>query len=308
MITKEKILDEKIDKNKIVKYPDNIGLAINTEYLYWMIKNNAAVVAIKSSKNTINVHEKVERVKFKFEPGLRIGIGYNSLHDEWGIYSYWTYIHSNISKTLKETENYEINPVSIGTPIFGDSSAKYSKGTWLLRYNRWDLEMGRYFYPGKYFSIRPNFGLLGLLIKQKFTNASIDEENNNFGFCYKNNFWGIGLKGGVHIDCHLSHCFTLFNKITTALIWEKERVPTDEYETGEANEFSSNNYSKIKPLLQIMLGFAYGKYFNKDKIFFNIYTAYETNYIWDKLSYSSAPEDNHDLEFSGVTLGMKFEF
>jgi len=165
-------------KPKIIKYPDNSGAIIKIEFLYWMVKNNAAVVATKETvTDDASIYKKVERVNFKFEPGFRLGLGYNSTHDEWDIYAYWTYIHSNVSKTLNASNDFFLIPVEIDPDESFQNEAYYSKGSWLLKYNRWDLEMGRYFYPGKYFSLRPNFGLIALIIDQKFTNTSKDINN-----------------------------------------------------------------------------------------------------------------------------------
>jgi Legionella pneumophila major outer membrane protein precursor len=137
---------------------------------------------------------------FEWDPGFKIGLGYNLPYDGWDLYVNWTRFYTSASNhqraclcppetisriTLPTNQSSPCNIIRVPTqcqpcaddvlyPTFAPviTSDQYAttvraKSHWNLHLNLLDGELGRDFYVGKKLTLRPSIGLRGAWIDQR---------------------------------------------------------------------------------------------------------------------------------------------
>lgn len=288
------------------------GFFIEADFLYWNVRNNSAVAGLQGNLNPIIPQildsGRVKRVNFKWEPGARVGIGYDLSHGNWDISAFWTYIYSNVSRTLTST-NYSVAEISESNLKW----ANYVKGSWKIHYHFWDLEFGKCCLSGKYFSIRPHLGAVGTWIPQKFTTKIRDMEEDPDEeeiLRYKNNYWGVGLKSGLNGNWFFCSHASLFGDISGALLCGRKDLDVFATYDGSFDDTRAkikNKYFNINPLLQLIAGLSFGSFFNDESMYFNLKAGYEINYLFDQNSFHKE-QKSKSLQLSGLTAKALFKF
>lgn len=194
--------------------------------------NWAEVINAAGSTTVCDIRD----LRFDWNAGFRVGLGYGMCHDEWDTQLYYTRF------TTQGNDHLSNNPGSIFSPFLGNfyvdnptgagiSGIAYQKASihWGIDFNVFDWELGRSFWVSHALSLRPFVGLKGGWIHQaihtKWQNPHISgaeffqtgKEN------LKNNFWGLGPCGGLNTKWHLfereNHSFTLLGDLSGALMW-----------------------------------------------------------------------------------------
>jgi hypothetical protein len=155
---------------------------------------------------------------FDWDWGVRVGLGANLPRDGWDVVLNWTHFLST-SKTkvtpgagesiLTTFLNTQDPDISFGTQsVFAKQSgtATGAISSWRLLLNELDLELGRQFYTSDWLTLKPHAGLRTAWIHQKdnvsYTGLVHPLDTNEIYFNeanvnMKNNFWGLGLLGGL---------------------------------------------------------------------------------------------------------------
>jgi hypothetical protein len=304
--------------------PQNVGFFFVGDFLYWKGRNNSWIIAMHNiSEETLPTQTLIKadtlRPDFEWKPGLRVGIGYNLPHDNWDIYLDWTYVKSKAKKTVT-APNYSIEFSAFERVVY----IGYIHGKWDVDYNTWDLEFGRSFYPGSYFSIRPFLGLRGTYFRQIFYTLADDPDpltppiDQIFPFSARvpDEYWGVGVRGGIDGELHICNYFGIFGKFSCSLLYGEVDAPiiiVDDIgiPAEETKRHITNKYYEIKPCSQIILGLSTGGCFDKKSKFFGIRAGFEMNYWWDQensLNVGLPRDYGTPLEFAGLTLEARFEF
>ncbi len=309
---------------------DGCGFFIVTDFLYWLVKNERGFYFGNSSFGE-TFDTKIKAPKNNYKPGVRFGLGYNLPHDNWDIYLDWTWIKSTAFKAKRAKDYRQVggitysdcniaineNPLNDAFSLVPVDFVKIKSG---VKYNSWDFEIGRIFYPGNYFSLRPFMGLRGIFIKQVFeryaTSPLAVNGQDVFPLSEKvhEKFWGIGLRPGIMSELNFCKSFGLYGIFSMALLYSQLDVATftvtDIDKVGEYPYRISRKFDEIKPAFQAALGFSYNKCFCHS-ILLGLKAGYEINYYWDCANIydiSLLQKVNRALELSGLTLGMRLEF
>ncbi len=153
-----------------------------------------------------------------------------------------------------------------------------------------------------------NFGLAGG--REQFTSM-------------KNNFWGIGLRGGLDSQWGLGCGFSIYGKAALSILWGQMKVNQSSviYNTGRTASVTADSFSDVhhvcKPVADMALGLRYDTTFSDDSYAFGVFAGWEHHYFWaqNKLFRfnSSSPtfsvnQNAGDLSTSGVNVGLSFDF
>jgi len=151
---------------------------LNTEFLWWVAKEDGLYFAQSGFTNeetiavppdgTYNFKGRLQKVHPHWRPGFRIGFGGNMSYDEWDIFLNWTWFQSHAGEKKKGHLLALWAYPDVDEPGNSGRYARKARGDWSLHYNVLDLEMGRAFWVGKYFSLRPFFGARGAWVDQAF--------------------------------------------------------------------------------------------------------------------------------------------
>lgn len=223
------------------------GLIFDVEFLYWYARETNLAYAVKfamlpeidpptnfnPNPSELAFPSSYRHLKANWDPGGRVGIGFNSSCDGWDYYFNWTYIHNKSSSStsaefagdIPETAESGVLDLWQNTglnPIYDKVSA-----TWRLNFNQVDFELGRKYWLSPCFNLRPyaglrgvwtrtNFNVKGALgpkeIANVFTKESVKDK-------FKNTNWGAGLLAGLQPTWYFCSGFGLYGNIDGALLW-----------------------------------------------------------------------------------------
>lgn len=207
-----------------------------------------------------------EHLNTSWDPGFRLGIGFNSSCDGWDYNLVWTWYRNTRSDATcascacdcgsptTDTASL-INPwVNPSFSYYGqfneDQNQDSSMGAFLrfdrvgayyrLRYNQIDFDLGRKYWLSKCFNMRTYAGLRGAWTHVKFeTTSTVSDvgdtalpvlECYNFTDQFNTRAWGVGIIAGIEPTWYFSECFGLYAKAGTGAIWgDFEVKKTEDY-------------------------------------------------------------------------------
>ncbi len=326
---------------------DGVDIFITGEVLVWRAREDNLDYAIQLDQIPLPsapIHGTSEHFKGKWNAGFRLGIGYNTPHDGWDLDLSWARFHSNNKHDRTDCicpEIFEpiffpkdVNLDDIDTTVTDNPYVTEARGKhWRINLNILDLELGREFYVSKWVTVRPHAGLRSAWVHQKFR---IEYEGGNFlspiistfGTPYetdylsmRNNFWGMGLRGGVDTVWGVGAGVSVYAKLALSALWGRFKVTHNHtLETTAGNIVTQDTFydrfQVCRPVADLALGLSYDTTFNEDNWGFGIWAGWEQHYFWgqNKLikfggdHFASMDQLNGDLSFAGFNAGMSFDF
>ena len=310
------------------------GFTIQAEFLYWRANMDSLEYVLQSNGDNILLSTSAEfrEPDFEYDPGVRVGIGYDFGRSNWDINLAWTYHYSSVS----DSSGSEDRPLSqVATRFQSASDTVYNfdvsttaKADWKVRLNSIDLEFGYDYFFSKRFSMRPHFGLKAAWIDMHYDVAYtnlIDSQSGNLissgSMRTNSDFWAVGPRMGFDSYLHIGWGFSLYGKFAGALIYgeydsttkfsfERQPVPPFNSMGVDSYPLRHNDYSRLRAMTEMSIGLEWGYCFSSDYYLgFNI--GWETQYWWNQLETYFLTTDWHprgDLTYSGLNAGFRFDF
>ncbi len=239
------------------------GTFISADFLYWygretnlsysqrfaMLPDNAA----DADTTYTAFPQNYNHLKSKWDPGVRVALGFNSECDGWDWSIVWTYFRNKSSKTSTTTFDEDstdpLNPLGFPLPnqqallnpwvnaaVFGGGEIfspvfDRVKAKWKLSFNQIDLELGRKYWLSQCFTMRPytavrgmwtktNFDVTGSLGPRATSDAALAvnfEKNSSDRF--ENKYWGVGFLTGIQPNWYFCRTFVMYGNLDAALVW-----------------------------------------------------------------------------------------
>ncbi len=277
---------------------------------------------------------KDQKMQFHWDPGFKAGIGVIfGEKDEWDLFLNWTWLKTIAKGSFSnpvfsdedvfsfedglENPTISNNIVPSWSPVALGGPAKVAKSHWRLLYNTLDLELGRNFFLLNNVTMRPHIGLRAASLHQHI-NSTYDAELNFFNwsvhrvptdhiqsfspyskFKGKNEFNGLGLRGGFDVNWNFYDQFAIYGKLSTSALWGRFSVyenfkssdsivatglmapeipfPINFNLTDTFDETILDNFHAIRMNFQCALGFTWHTDFNDDRQHLYISLGYEFN-------------------------------
>ncbi len=331
-----------VTPNASPRVRDGIDLFVTADFIYWNVREANLEYALSavdqtaigaSFAGTLNPGN-IYAPRNKWEPGFKVGLGYNFCHDGWDIYGEYTWLNTNISNSTPVFSssgnpglydaywfiNTPLNPdtqgfeggVAIG--MLSSASAK-----WHMNFDVVDLELGRSFYTSPRLTLRPHFGLKGTWQKQTMNVDFFDLLGNNTSTHNGMKNWGIGVRGGLDTAWHFTREFSLIGDFSLTGLWEKLKVKRKDntFTLGAAIPNISyvnisNNYSTVEPILEWMLGLRYEFWTCGDDFHFAFDAAWEVQNWFEQNQFIRMPgcvvTNSGNLTLQGLTAKVRFDF
>jgi TolA-binding protein len=274
------------------------------------------------------------RLDFDWDWGFRIGTGYNFAHDHWDIALNWTHMenHAHRSQSAPNIQVWLTPGPNSGTEA---GLTTFTSARWKVNLEQIDLELGREFFAGTHFTIRPNIGARSAFIFQKFNpfvsgpgtfGLSIGPVSNSVTL--KNKFWGFGFLAGLDTNWKLGRGFSLFGDASFALLFgffkvqEKgtvvQLVPPDGVNAGQGWK-SGSSFRTEKPIFDLALGLKWNRTFFEEKCALTLKTGYEYHLYpnqnqWQVIAANNSGNGDSiiptsgDLGYQGVTFSAQIDF
>jgi len=301
---------------------DENTIALYGDFLWWKAENAGFRYAI----DAVDRKYQIINHKFDWDPGFRIGLGYNSCFDGWDIYALWTRFHNKSSKITRKIttatqgllpEYFLTVPVYFvldATPHIG-----YCKAVYGIDYDTAEIIFDRDFFIGKSLAIKPYFAAKVLFLDQKF-----DVDYQDPVATFESYFpatvrisldqWGAGPKIGMDTSWYLLKNLKLYANFATDLAYGKKKLKIQLNSPNENARFDSTyNQNTLIPTLNLALGAAFTYCFN-DSTSLNLHMAWETVYLWNQFIANSFPSLsfnlnlNEPLNMQGITTGAEIRF
>jgi hypothetical protein len=239
----------------------------------------------------------------------------------------WTY-YQNKESDSKSVESPSATP-QVGrltldvqwTADFGPSDSLAAN--WRFHFNQIELIMGKAFWVGPSFVLRPFAGPRGIWTKTRFevlaSGTVTDSEasrvdEHSVSAQYHNKFWGVGLMAGGGMNWYLSPCFSLYGKGDVALLWGKYDIEREETFfskktvsrglPGIGTNFANTVYSDfhhMQPMVDVELGMSLESNWCNSCLRGTLQIGWEHHYLWE---HNDRVLSGQDLSvFSSVGFG-----
>ena len=307
---------------------DEVYLAF--DFLWWRAENHGYSYGFNRISDSIS-QGKVMRINPNWDPGFRLGLGWNTGYDQWDILAAWTWYHNHATTTQDTVASGNLGYYP-QWPVARDSVlGPYKRATagYTLHYDTGDLEFGRGYYATKSLALRPYIGARAAWIYQAFRNHfslpvsptnTVDQDRK---FSGRNTTWGAGPRIGADGEFHLDYGVSFLGKAAAALVYGKTHVrhTTQTFITGNTGYGPEGDYSEhfwqLSPNLQLQLGVQWEHYFPREDKFLKIGVSGEANYWWNQFQLPVMFENylapmptvgNQPVTMEGLTFEIEIDF
>jgi len=297
-------------------------------FIYWYASQDDMDIAWSSVQVSLDpaasLGSRVAHQNFKYEPGFKVGFGFNTDYDNWVFRAEYTWLHESVS-----TGAIEDPTLPNGTPVnwetnhwfqLTDSSLTSIASTWKLKLDMLDAVMQRPFYQGTKLTVTPFGGLRALWLRQKFTLTGIDDIAPATRISTnRSNSWALGPVTGVGGHWLLGGGFRFEGNALASLLYTRYTKiwNSDEPLPNRIFKSSWKNVGAVRPAAQLNLGLGWGRYFhgcNRD-CYLDISIDYEFLEFWSQNMMRNFVEslggfsgDIGDLQIHGLTATARFDF
>lgn len=309
--------------------PDSTSFDVFADLLVWCAKesgsdNWAQVIVAHGAAIKCDVRD----VRFDWDAGFRVGLGYGMRHDQWDTQLYYTRFHT------QGDDHVSSSPGSVFSAFLGNfyidnqngagiSGIAYQKASmrWTIHFDMLDWELGRNFRVSKALALRPFIALKGGWIHQSIhtkwqhPNRSGAEFFNTGKENLKNNFSGIGPCAGLNTKWALvvreNQSFSLLGDLSGAVMWGHWKLK-DVYKNDIQQEVvvKLSHINSAASMLRTFLGFGWDTNFRQNRSHFSAKLGYEMQFWLDQLQLYlfDAGRLNDVLTLQGGTLEFRFDF
>jgi len=295
---------------------------ISASFIYWQSFSDQLDLGriVITSENP----QRYKAIKFSndFAPGFKVGLGFHFNHDNWQIFTQYTWLHELEKTTYHPSFLDQGNFVSDwfitkpGTISLNDLSADGIRARWKMNLNKIDFELCRTFYVGTNLIATPFVGASNHWMLQSY-DLSLEENILPQHIFIKNDSWALGPRLGIDTKWILHKRFNLFFVASLSVMYAKNEISGSGNEDGISFELDKIKKPILRDVQEFQIGFNWNSYFTNDKWFMNILIAYEfqryshTNYM---SYYSQINEEDSkqvkpgDTFLHGLILSTRFDF
>lgn len=225
---------------------DNLSGQI--DFLWWQANSEGTALGYTEEYNTsgstniaITDTTHVKELKFKYDPGFRVGLGYYCPSNCWDIALNWTHFHTKAyAEGVSDLNDFGPNGGELFYSYWINTFGLFpteQKARWSLDMDLIDLEFAQKFYVNHCFTLRPFIALRVARIDQHYHTVAYSDspllvESFNADMTAKNDFRGFGPRVGVDIDIHLGCNVSLFGKCSASLLFGQ--LQRSAKETGDS--------------------------------------------------------------------------
>ncbi len=290
-------------------YPKDVNLAcpadfyVNAAFLILQAKQDGMDFGIRDSDGPslpLNHGEVLgfshDNDDWDYNPGVRVGFGFYLHHDAWTIDFDWTWLNITNYQDFSTSSSEIILPIWLpptseaGGSDGPSSTWKSVSAKWDSSYNTIDARLGKPYHISRYVVFKPHFGFRAAWIDQHFS------VHHNGLYYYgavspvhhgNNSFWGVGARAGLDSDWIVGKGWQLFGNLAGSMLFGKFEIDQSVgLGSGGANAGFNLDYDSYQnvPNVEIQLGIAWNKYFNKNKYRIGVAAAYEFHEWFDQFN------------------------
>jgi|GEM_PF-4828960 len=312
----------------------DVGISFSSDFLYWQTSQTGTWYGQVANFHTTipnpaagfnNFFGDYKNPENKFEPGVRVSLGFRPHYDYWQVDFVWTHMNSKalgFSDLPGEFESFVIlpNPLFFVPQILNNNSIN-ANAIWRSNYNTIDLDLNREIPLGKYFGLKGHFGLKNLWLNEKyniFALAAYTSEvpvpltvvNSESKMVQK--IWGIGPMVGLDSSWKVYKGFNLFGKAAFSLVWShvKSTVSGQFFNGTEPVVVTdmTSNFHTVLPEIDLIVGGEYDINFCDNRYHLTLRAGWELITLFNANFLGASYSSLGDFNMSGLTTGFAFDF
>ncbi|MCB1072363.1 MAG: hypothetical protein H7A41_01360 [Chlamydiales bacterium] len=308
--------DIKITPNAGPRINSDWNVFLTADFIYWTIRQDGmfyAVTGAGANASGGSVHD----LSWDWNPGFKVGLGFNLPHDGWDVFAEYTWIQTSPSgsKSQDATNANMIPYWNVTGFSLANGTLVKSKADWDAHYNNVTLDLGRNAYLSQYMKLRLFAGLQAAWINQDYT-AQYDLDTGAYGkLKLGQDFWGVGLRAGLNNSFQFTKNFSFFADLYLALLWGKFDLDRRDTVTGVDRVTTETLKTHVKPwteepVADIAAGFRYDGWFAEDRFHFLLQAGWE-HQLWilhNEVIKATEPDHAGDLLLQGLTVKARLDF
>ena len=312
---------------------DGIDLFYTVDLLVWQSHENGLGYTTKGSADqplsSALYNTETKNMHFDWDPGFRVGFGWNTPHDGWDLSLNWTWFQNTASRNKTAASGEIYLATDLFSPATTSSSGFYSANTkWRLHLNMLDLELGREFFVSKWMTLRPFISLRNTWVYQKnketFTGAIPAANPTGALLTNSCNFWGIGPRSGLNTEWGLGSGISLFGDADFSLLYgffSRGNLQKQNFVDGTSNTVVNNKDSVrvSRAIAELALGLRWDSMMGQDYYHIRIQAGWEHLMLFGQNQFKTFTgvdanntgafiSNQGDLTIQGWTLSARFDF
>lgn len=318
------------------------------DFIYWKSVQEGTDFAFKgyTAKRGSNVTDQgnVHYPDFDYKPGFKVGAGMVFSHDNWDLNAQYTWLRCNdqhgsaksgpgvamlTGYTYQDNNtDHAQNGQLVNTPE--SVYITHAGANWGLKFNAFDIELGRNFWNSRKLAMRPFIGLKFGWTREhehmEYRSLSQDKtwkESEHVN--QTQDFFGVGIRTGLDTAWHINKYWSVYGDFAISALWsefENHRRDYNAFRAGEnfvsgptlfpksASEKLKASLHTITPVLELGLGFMYQYPFHDDRYQLTLRAGWEEQVWFNHLHFIDpiARRDGNNLVLQGFTgeLGLQF--
>jgi hypothetical protein len=313
-----------------IETEDGSNLYFSGDFLYWKSYQSGLYYAVTGRGsstqemlgNEYDFDGDLQKFNPHWDPGFRIGVGYNMDHDDWNLFCYWTRFHTSKSASA---QGDIITLWAHSNLSHGGYQSDSAKAKWRMHLDTADSELGRFFYVGERFSTRPFVGIKGAWINQ---NIDVDahyiygpEPGHaipalNTVTDAKSEFKGGGILGGLDVRYAFPAGWSFLAKGIASLLYGSFNCDFNYLENDVVIANGIDNFKMGISHFALSLGLDWDTYFS-DRYHLGMHIGWEQNIYFGvnhlnhymfRYREGLLRQENEDLTLNGLTLNVRFDF
>lgn len=310
------------------------GISFSSDFLYWQtsqtgmwygqVYNFFTSIPNPGGGNT-NFIGDYKNPEYKFDPGVRVSLGFKPQDDRWQINFVWTHMNSK-ALGFSDLPGAFGSTVIIPNPLFFvpqilANNSVNANAIWSSNYNTIDLDVNKEIRLGNYFGLKGHVGLKNLWLNEKYNIFALaaysnplvdpltvmDSESNMV-----QKISGIGPMLGLDLSWKVYNGFNLFGKSSISLVWSHvNSTVLGQFFNGTEPVVvtdMTSNFHTVLPEIDLIVGGEYNINFRDNKYHLTLRTGWELVTLFNANFMGASYSSLGDFNMSGLTTGFTFAF
>lgn len=296
-----------------INHPDNVSnVHIYGDFVFLYAQENGlpyGVLAERDDTGNTDLPKEILYPDFRFLPGFRVGIGFNSGLDDWNFYLDWLHLHGK-ARDSKSTAalSFDPNSTNILNPWSGlldNNFANFAFGRWKIDLNQVDAEVARNYWASSNMALKPSLGVRGTRLDTRyFIHNTREDADNSSPYDEKihlnQDLKGVGPVAKLGIEWAFNEYVSFLGNLGLALLYADYDI-TVEDDLLEVNSDTTtslkltNDFYSAQAVIDLVAGFRFGYWFNRNTSRVSLFLGWE-EHLYPQ--YGQLPRFS-DSNFSG---------
>lgn len=307
---------------------DAWGVFVYGDYILWTPRAqlNVATSGIypEGTAATTAVQGSVIYPEFNLLSGFRVGLGVNLDHDKWDVKVDYTWLRQGTDLDLvygpvTDGDSTAFSSYALATGVSPNDGTQVDEiySSWAYQFNNIDLDAGRDFFVGHYFTLRPHLGLKFAWTKNTVQNeyqVVISNAIKELEVYNQQKFWGVGIRTGLDSTFFFDENWMIYGTTAFSLPWSKFQIT--QLVSNETDELTNitftNDFYATTPVVELGMGLRWVVKFGDENCYaFALQVGWDEQVWFNQVNWLAGPvavPQGGQLSQQGLSVRARFDF